>query len=106
MLKLTGKIGKSIIVEAIQKRYEDSRVYSYNNYMVPMTESYHVDSDECTIDEFCQFVYDDIFKFKNESFPISIVVIYTNLQNIKEIENLAVKLESEHLVGMLIITGR
>lgn len=76
MLKITGNSGKSIIIEAIQKRYDDSRVYSYNDYMVPTMESYHVDSDECTVDEFCQYVYYDISKLGNRSFPISIKLYY------------------------------
>lgn len=106
MLKLTGKSGKTLIVDAIQKRYENSRIYSYNNYMVPAMESYHADSDECTVDEFCQFVYDDISKLGNESFPISIVVIYTNLNDIEEIEDLANRLETENLVRMVIVTSK
>lgn len=106
MLKLTGKAGKSIIVEAIQKRYDDSMVYSYNDYMVPTMESYHVDSDECTVDEFCEFVYQDISGVEGEIIPVNIVVIYTNLCDIKEIENLAAKLESEYLARMVVVTSR
>lgn len=106
MLKITGNSGKSLIVEAIQKRYDDSRVYSYNDYMVPTMESYHVDSDECTVDEFCKFVYQDISGLEGWVAPVNIVVIYTNLRDVKEIEDLAAKLESEYLVRMVIITSR
>lgn len=106
MLKITGKVGKSIVVDAIQKRYEGSRIYSYNDYMVPTMESYHINSDECTVDEFCEFVYDNISKLGNKSLPISIVVIYTNLQDVEQIEKLADKLESEYLVRMVIVTSR
>lgn len=45
MLKLTGKAGKSLVVEAIQNRFNNLRIYSYNEYMVPTMESYHVDSN-------------------------------------------------------------
>lgn len=106
MLKLTGRNGKSLIVDAIQKRYKDSRVYSYNNYMVPTIESYHVDVDECQVEEFCELIYDDISKLENEAVPISIVVIYTNLKDIEAIEELANKLEMEQLVRMVVVTGK
>lgn len=42
-----------------------------------------------------------------ENFPISIVVIYTNLQEeINTIESLACILEAEQLAGMVIVTSR
>lgn len=106
MLKLTGKTGKSLVVEAIQNRFNNSRVYSYNDYMVPTMECYHVDSDECSVDEFCEFVYQDILKLEKEKPLNDVIVIYTNLQQIEEIEKLAVKLESEYLVRMVVITSR
>lgn len=106
MLKLTGKAGKSLIVEAIQERYEDLRVYSYNNYIVPTMECFHVDCNDCSVEEFSKFIYEDILKCKNDDLPIGIVVIYTNLQNIEVIEKLADRLESEYLAKMVIITGK
>ena len=106
MLKLTGKTGKSLVVEAIQNRFNNSRVYSYNDYMVPTMECYHVDSDECSVDEFCEFVYQDILKLEKEKPLNDAIVIYTNLQQIEEIEKLAVELESEYLVRMVVITSR
>ena len=106
MLKLTGKAGKSLVVEAIQNRFNNLRIYSYNEYMVPTMESYHVDSDECSVDEFCEFVYQDILKLEKEKPLNDAIVIYTNLQQIEEIEKLAVELESEYLVRMVVITSR
>ena len=52
MLKLTGKVGKSFVVEAIQERYKYSRIYSYNDCVLPIMESYHVDRSDCTVGEF------------------------------------------------------
>ena len=52
MLKLTGKAGKSLVVEAIQNRFNNLRIYSYNEYVVPTMESYHVDSNEYSVDEY------------------------------------------------------
>lgn len=106
MLKLTGKTGKSLIVEAIQNRFNNSRVYSYNDYMIPTMECYHVDLGECSVNEFCEFVYQDILKLEKEKPLNDVIVIYTNLQQIEEIEKLATKLESEYLVRMVVVTSR
>lgn len=107
MLKLTGKAGKSLVVEAIQNRFNNLRIYSYNEYVVPTMESYHVDSNEYSVDEFCKFVYENMLSLSAENFPISIVVIYTNLQEeINTIESLACILEAEQLAGMVIVTSR
>lgn len=105
MLKLTGNTGKSIVVEAMQE-YISTRVYSYDKYMIPTMESYHVDLDDCTMDKFCEFVYQDILGLGNEIYPVNVVIIYTNLQDVKEIENLANKLESEYLARMVIVTSK
>lgn len=105
MLKLTGKAWKSIVVEAIQN-YTSARVYSYDKYIVPTMESYHVDLDDCTMDKFCEFVYQDILGLGNEMYPVNVVIIYTNLQDVKEIENLANKLESEYLARMVIVASK
>lgn len=106
MLKLTGKAGKSLIVDAIKERYKDSRIYSYNNYIVPTMECFHVDCTDCSIEEFCRFIYDDISKLGNDVLPPGIVVIYTNLADIEEIEELANRLECEQFVRMVVVTGR
>lgn len=106
MLKLTGNVGKSVIVDAI-KKYNNARVYSYDKELIPVMESYHVDSNEYSVDEFCKFVYENRSSLSAENFPISIVVIYTNLQEeINTIESLACILEAEQLAGMVIVTSR
>ena len=106
MLKLTGNVGKSVIVDAI-KKYNNARVYSYDKELIPVMESYHVDSNEYSVDEFCKFVYENMSSLSAENFPISIVVIYTNLQEeINTIESLACILEAEQLAGMVIVTSR
>lgn len=106
MLKLTGKAGKSFVVEAIQERYKYSRIYSYNDCVLPIMESYHVDSSDCTVGEFCQFIYEHISKREKDDSPIDIVVIYTNLSDTEEIEKLANRLECEQFVRMAVVTGR
>lgn len=39
MLKLTGNVEKSIIVDAI-KKYNNARIYSYDKDLIPVMESY------------------------------------------------------------------
>ena len=108
MLKLTGNVGKSIIVDAI-KQYNNARVYSYDKELIPVLESYHVNSDDCSVKEFCQFVYNDINNLGNEQLPINMVVIYTNLSDIKDvglIENYAHKMEHNHMVGIVVVVSK
>lgn len=108
MLKLTGNVGKSVIVDAIQK-YNNARVYSYDKELIPVMESYHVNSDECSIKEFCDFVYNDINEFGTERLPVNIVAIYTNLTNeddIKLLEECAHKLEEESMVRIVLVTSK
>lgn len=108
MLKLTGNVGKSVIVDAI-KKYNDARIYSYDKELIPVLESYHVNSDECSAKEFCQFVYNDINNLGNEQLPINMVVIYTNLSYIDDIgliENYAHILESNHMVVTVVVTSK
>lgn len=104
MLKITGNTGKSVVVEAIQN-YTSTRVYSYDRHMIQTVGAYHVDLDDCTMDKFCEFVYQDILGLGNELRPVNVVIIYTNLQDVKEIENLANRLESEYLARMVIIAS-
>ena len=108
MLKLTGNVGKSVIVDAI-KKYNDARLYSYDKELIPVMESYHVNSDECSVKEFCQFVYNNINSLGNEQLPINMVVIYTNLSHIDDIgliEDYAHTLESNHMVGTVVVTSK
>ena len=108
MLKLIGNVGKSVIVDAI-KKYNDARVYSYDKELIPVMESYHVNSDECSVKEFCQFVYNDINSLGNEQLPINMVVIYTNLtdkHDVTMIEDYANTLEFEGKVGTIVVTSK
>ena len=98
MLKLTGNIGKSVIVDAI-KKYNDARVYSYDKELIPVMESYHVNSDECSIKEFCEYILEDIDSLSSEQLPVNMVVIYTNLtdkHDITIVEDYANTLEFEY----------
>ena len=108
MLKLTGNVGKSVIVDAI-KKYNNARVYSYDKELILVMESYHVNSDECSVKEFCQFVYNDINSLGNEQLPINMVVIYTNLidkHDITMVEDYANTLEFEGKVGTVVVTSK
>ena len=59
MIKVSGKSGKSIIAEAIQK-YNGAVIYSYYDELLPFENGYHVDSGKYSIDEFCEGITVDI----------------------------------------------
>ena len=108
MLKLTGNVGKSIIVDAI-KKYNNARIYSYDKDLIPVMESYHVNSDECSVEEFCKFIFNDIYELGDECLPINMVVIYTNLSGIRDIgiiEDYAHTLEHNRMVGIVVVVSR
>ena len=108
MVKITGKANKSEIASAIQK-YNGSEIYSYYNMMLPFENCYHVNDDECSIEEFCNFIVDNVKEKVNENdgLPLSMIVIYTNLSDISDISNLyayAARLEEvEKLVGTVVV---
>lgn len=108
MLQVIGDVGKSVVVDAI-KKYNNARIYSYDTDIVPSPESYHVQSDECDIKEFCKFAFDDIHNLGDEVLPLSMVVIYTNLSEINDIgvlEDYANTLEQNKMVGTVVIMYR
>ena len=108
MLKLTGNVGKSIVVDAI-KKYNNARIYSYDKDLIPVMESYHVNSDECSVEEFCKFVFNDIYELGDECLPINMVLIYTNLSGIRDdgmIEDYAHTLEHNRIVGIVVVVSR
>ena len=108
MLKLTGNVGKSVIVDAI-KKYNNARVYSYDKELIPVRESYHINSDECGIKEFCEYVLEDIDSLSSEQLPVNMVIIYTNLTDkhgITMVEDYANTLEFEGKVGTVVVTSK
>ena len=108
MLKLTGNVGISVIVDAI-KKYNNARVYSYDKELIPVMESYHINSDECGIKEFCEYILEDIDSLSSKQLPVNMVVIYTNLtdkHDITIVENYANTLEFEGKVGSVVITSK
>ena len=108
MLKLTGNVGKSVIVDAI-KKYNNARVYSYDKELIPVIESYHVNSDECSVKEFCEYILEDIDSLSSEQLPVNMVIIYTNLtdkNDITIVEDYANTLESEGKVGTVVVTSK
>lgn len=105
MLVVKGRVGKSVVADAI-KKYNNARVYSYDTNLIPSLESYHVQSDECNIKEFCKFVFDDIHNLGEDILPLNMVVIYTNLSDIDDIgilEDYANTLEQNKMVGTVVI---
>ena len=108
MIKISGNVGKSVIVDAI-KKYNNARVYSYDKELIPVMESYHVNSDECSVEEFCKFVFNDIYELGEERLPINMVIIYTNLSDIRDvgiIEDYAHTLEHNHMVGIVVVISK
>lgn len=108
MIKITGKTRKSEIANAIQE-YNGSEIYSYYNTMLPFEHCYHVNDDECSVKEFCDFVVDNVKEKVNENdgLPLSMIVIYTNLSDISDTGHLyayAARLEEvENLVGTVVV---
>ena len=108
MIKISGNVGKSIIVDAI-KKYNNARVYSYDKELIPVMESYHVNSDECSIKEFCEYILEDIDSLSSEQLPVNMVVIYTNLEDKHDItilEDYANTLEFEGKVVTVVVTSK
>lgn len=108
MLKLTSNVGKSVIADAI-KQYNNARIYSYDKELIPVLDSYHVDSDECSVKEFCEFVFQDIKSLLYEDIPINMVVIYTNLIDVEDVDlvkDYARRLESENMVGTVVVMSK
>ena len=108
MIKITGKSGKSEIASAIQK-YNGAEIYSYYNIMLPFENCYHINDDECSVIEFCDFIVDNVKENVNENdgLPLSMIVIYTNLSDVSDTGHLyayAARLEEvEKLVGTVVV---
>ena len=111
MIKITGKSGKSEIASAIQK-YNGAEIYSYYNIMLPFENCYHINDDECSVIEFCDFIVDNVKEKVNENdnLPLNMIVIYTNLSDMFDVKCLyayASKLEEvEELVGTVVIISQ
>ena len=108
MIKITGKTRKSEIANAIQE-YNGSEIYSYYNIMLPFENCYHINDDECSVTEFCDFIVDNVKEKVNENdgLPLSMIVIYTNLSDVSDTGHLyayAARLEEvEKLVGTVVV---
>ena len=108
MIKVTGKSGKSIIAEAIQK-YNGAVIYSYYDELLPFENGYHVDSGKYSVEEFCEGITSDIKEEvkRNEGSPLNMVIIYTSVSDVSEIGTLytyAERLEEvENLVGTVVV---
>lgn len=107
MLQIIGERGKSIIVDAIQQ-YNNARVYIYDEEIIQQLDCYFMSSKEFSVEEFCESVYKDMVSLEND-FPVKMVVLYTNSQNINiisEIWECANKLEEENLAAITVVASR
>lgn len=108
MIKVTGSVMKSEIANAIQK-YNGAVIYSYYNTLLPFENCYHVNNDECSVKEFCDFVVDNVREKVNENdgLPLNMIVIYTNVSDVIDVEILTAyisRLEKvERLVGTVVV---
>ena len=108
MLKIIGNKGKASIVDAIQKYNKATKVYVYDEEPAAEFDGYFISSKNFSINEFSESVYRDIKGMGYKQFPVSMVVLYTNLSesdDIKQIESLSSKLEKVHLVKNVIMTA-
>ena len=108
MIKISGNVGKTVIVDAI-KKWNNAREYSYDKELIPVMESYHVNSDECSVKEFCEYILEDIDSLSSEQLPVNMVVVYTNLidkHDITIVEDYANTLEFEGKVGTVVVTSK
>lgn len=107
MIKITGNTGKSIIADAIHN-YNNAYIYAYYSGLLYF-ECYQVETDECTVKEFCEFVLNDL-KEKTHDNVWNMIVLYTNLEKsneIKILENCAKEIEEKgYVVNVVVITKR
>lgn len=105
MIKVTGKTMKSEIANAIQK-YNGAEIYSYYNAMLPFTHCYHINNDACDIKKFCDLVEENIREKVNENdnLPLNMIVIYTNVSNVLDIDHLSAFSERLEEVEKLVVT--
>ena len=106
MLLLKGNQGKSVIVNAIQK-YNNAKVYVYNNEPIQTLDSYFVSSKYFSVKEFCESIFKDINGLGAENHPVHMIVTYTNLSDGNEIgliEDYANMFEKMRLVSTVVVT--
>ena len=70
MLLLKGNVGKSKVVDAIQK-YNNARIYVYDKEPIQTLDSYFISSKEFTIKEFCESLYRDINGLGYDNLPVN-----------------------------------
>lgn len=103
MLKLIGENGKSIIAEALQE-YSHAKVYVYDTYENPVL-NYYVDAARYSVQEFCDFVYNDIVKFVHTD----MIVLYTNVSDmlkVLKINIFAEQIEKEGLARLVVVANK
>lgn len=103
MLKLIGENGKSIIAEALQE-YSHAKVYVYDTYENPVL-NYYVDTNRYSVQEFCDFVYNDLTELEHTN----MVVLYTNLSDILKVLQInifAKQIEKEGLARLVVVATK
>ncbi len=105
MLILKGNTGKSIVADALH-RYNFAPIFVYDKETINTIDCDFIPSDEFSIIQFCEGLYDHIKEYNYELLPINMIVIYTNLPELDcgMIFDYAHKIEVENLVGNVIVT--
>lgn len=105
MLILKGKVGKSIVADALH-RYNFTPIFVYDKEPINTIECDFIPTDEFTIDQFCKGLYGHIKEYNSELLPLSMIVIYTNLSEVdcSLIFDYAHIIESEKLVLNVLVT--
>ena len=104
MLKLIGENGKSIIAEALQE-YSHAKVYVYDTYEIQSLNAYHIDANQYSVQEFCDFVYNDLTELEHTD----MVVLYTNLSDILKVLQInifAKQIEKEGLARLVVVATK
>ena len=107
MIKVTGNDIKSEIANAIQK-YNGAEIYSYGDCLPPFIECQHIDKNDATVREFCEYILRDLRK-KTKDSPLPMMVIYTNesvTKNIEALEDYSKIYEHYKYVGNVVLMTR
>lgn len=86
MIKIIGNTANNEIANAIHA-YNKAPIYSYGDHLPPFTECQHIDKNDVTVREFCEYILRDL-RQKTKDSPLPMIVIYTNESVPRDIEAL------------------
>ena len=108
MLVVKGRVGKSVVADAI-KKYNNARIYVYNIEPIKTLDAYFISSKHFTVEEFCKSVKRDIEVLGCDALPVNTVLLYTNSPDINvigDIRSFATELEEKHMVVTSIVMAK